>query len=133
MAKKKDPTRNPPSWLEKGLFISVIVIIIAIAFPIFWRLNQTTREFYACVSLQQELEECIIQWKEENNITSALVKIPEDELRARYGKAFPTCPVVNKDGTITELVKIDKSGCSISCTKHKYQEYVVKTSDDANK
>ena len=56
MAKKKDITRNPPSWLEKGLFITVILIIIAIAFPIFWRLNESTRQFYECVNLQNELQ-----------------------------------------------------------------------------
>lgn len=132
MAKKKDITRNPPSGLEKGLFISVIVLIVAIAFPIFWRLNKTTREFYECIHLQQELQKCIDDWREESGITSDLVKIPESELRARYGAEFPTCPVADKDGTYRELVKIDRSGCSVSCSKHTWIEYEIKESDDSN-
>ncbi len=126
MAKKKDITRNPPSWIEKGLFISVIVIIIAIAFPIFWKLNETTRQLYACIKLQDELEECINQWKKDNNITNPLTKIPADELAARYGKQFPSCPAYSD----IQLVKIDGNNCcSVLCTRHKLIKYEVDSTE----
>ena len=93
MAKKKDITRNPPSWLEKGLFITVILIIIAIAFPIFWRLNESTRQFYECVNLQNELQQCINDWKEETG-AGKFDTIPVEELRAIIKSAqFPVMSI----------------------------------------
>lgn len=130
MAKKKDITRNPPSWLEKGLFITVILIIIAIAFPIFWRLNESTRQFYECVNLQNELQQCINDWKEETG-AGQFSRIPLEELRARYGKEFPKCPY---DSTI-ELVKVSDGTCTVSCKRHTYDSQYdkVPTSDPNSK
>ena len=118
MAKKKDITRNPPSGLEKGLFVAVILIIIAIAFPIFWRLNETTRQFYACVKLQNELQECIEKWREENpEIASDPYKyISESEMIELYGQELPTCPV---DSSI-QLFKVQNG--TVSCRRHTYDE-----------
>ena len=128
MAKKKDITRNPPSWLEKGLFITVILIIIAIAFPIFWRLNESTRQFYECVNLQNELQQCINDWKEETG-AGKFDTIPVEELRARYGKEFPTCPY---DSSI-ELVKVSSGTCTVSCKRHTYDsQYDTVTTTDPN-
>lgn len=135
MAKKKDITRNPPSWLEKGLFITVILIIIAIAFPIFWRLNESTRQFYECVNLQNELQQCINDWKEETG-AEKFARIPLAELKARYGKEFPKCPY---DSSI-ELVKIEldqykQEVCTVSCKRHTYdsQYDTVPTTDPNSK
>lgn len=119
MAKKKDITRNPPSWLEKGLFIVVILIIVGIAFPIFWQLNQTTREMYQCVKLQEEMQEIVNQYRIDNNVVgyTRLSKAQLAELEAiiseRYG-SLPHCPF---DETI-DLFNTNNG--SISCRRHEY-------------
>lgn len=129
MAKKKDITRNPPSWLEKGLFIFIIVIMIAVAFPMFWRLNKDTREFYACYEKQKILLECLSEWKEETG-AGKYDKISEDEILRRYTEKtgeteLPRCP---HPGGETDALYQKRSG-TISCGYHKYVEKVIEKDD----
>lgn len=141
MAAKKDITRNPPSWLEKGLFILVLLIIVGIAFPIFWKLNQSTREYYECAGLQEELSACIERWendqvekwkaenveklkaqgKTDEQIQKALdtarmkMSITEAELAEYYGAEVPVCPHPTGDKEAKSLLKKG----FIACTDHK--------------
>ncbi len=120
MAKKKDITRNPPSWIEKGLFIVVILAIVAIAFPLFWGLNENTRALYACAKVQSVLSECIDEWKEETN-ADEYDPIPYEELLRRYqektgNSEFPSCPSDEE----TKLVREGDIIFGIICPNHNF-------------
>lgn len=134
MAKKKDITRNPPSWIEKGLFVVVILLIVAIAFPMFWNLNAETRVFYNCVHIQEELNELIAEWREETG-SESYKRITVEELRRRYEEKtgnhdLPTCP-----GDEPGIDESDKTqlyiGMSLTaqCVRHKFDYSYTKTDE----
>ncbi len=136
MAKQKDITRNPPSWLEKGLFVLIILLIIGIAAPIFMKINKTTFEFYACIKLQNEINECVDQWKEMHydewiaqGLTEKQIsqkKATQAEIEVIYGGPLPDCPYPKKSGS--EPLFKDRYGYA-ECSKHKYDEtYVLDSS-----
>lgn len=119
MAKKKDITRNPPSWLEKGLFVVIILIMVGIAFPIFWKLNDSTRELYTCYNEWSVLLECLDEWKTETN-AGKYDKISESEMLRRYQEKtgrteLPCCPY---DETVS-LFKV-RTG-TVGCANHAYK------------
>ena len=119
MAKKKDITRNPPSWLEKGLFVVTILVIVGIAFPIFWELNATTRELYTCYGEWAPMIECLNEWKEETN-AGKYAKIPADEMLRRYqektGKSeLPKCPYTGRD-------LFSARNGTVGCAEHAFVE-----------
>lgn len=130
MAKKKDITRNPPSWLEKGLFIVVILIMVGIAFPMYWKLNEHTREFYDCAEFQKVLLECVDEWREATG-ASAIKNPTEEELLAIYKEktgesAFPVCPHGGES-----IVKVNKKGgANVGCTEHPYDPVLGEIQDD---
>lgn len=120
MAKKKDITRNPPSWLEKGLFVVTILIMIGIAFPIFWRLNESTRELYVCYEEWSVLLDCLNEWKEDTG-AGKYDKITEAEMLARYqaktGRTeLPHCPY-NEDISLFK----PRTG-TVGCSEHAYKQ-----------
>ncbi len=137
MAKKKDITRNPPSWLEKGLFVVIILIMVGIAFPLFWDLNQPSREFYDCVEVQQVLLECMDELKNEKG-DDAYTK---DDLIARYQEKtgnteIPTCPHSSGENA-EELVKFRKVGkkeiVQVRCAEHEYDSTIGAIKKDDKK
>ena len=115
MAKKKDITRNPPSWLEKGIFVVIIAILVGIAFPVFWKLNESTRELYTCYSVWEPMIECLNEWKAEGNTG----RITEEEMLARYtaktgNTSLPTCPYDEK------ISLFGKRAGTVGCSAHGY-------------
>ncbi len=123
MAKKKDITRNPPSWIEKGLFIGLIVAVLAIAFPVFWSLNETTRELYACEAVQKELREIVEKWRTEEKGGDIYAKITRKELEELWGGPIPDCayPPKRADGGRSDTCNLfyDTFG-TIRCIYHVY-------------
>ena len=133
MAKKKDITRNPPSWLEKGLFVLMILVIVGIAFPIFWELNASTRELYDCYGEWKPLLECLNEWKEETG-ASKYDKISVDEMRRRYQEKtgrteFPCCP------SDPEKQLYNQRTGTVGCSDHAYIEGLgeIETEKDKKK
>ena len=60
MAKKKDITRNPPSWLEKGLFVVMILVIVGL-----WKMRKLRTNLVFLMTfgiLLRRLSERTTQW-----------------------------------------------------------------------
>ena len=131
MAKKKDITRNPPSWLEKSLFVVTILVIVGIAFPIFWELNATTRELYTCYNEWAPMIECLNEWREETN-PGKYAKIPPEEMLRRYQEKtgrteLPHCPYNPEQARFSE-----RQG-TVGCPTHAYIEGLGEIADEEDK
>ncbi len=123
MAKKKDITRNPPSWLEKSIFGIIILLAVAIAFPICWKLNQTTIELYTCYGKWSPILDCVEEWREQTN-PGKFENITREELLRRYREKigdenaeFPNCPY---DETKQLVNGRDGKVSSVGCSTHSY-------------
>ena len=124
MAKKKDITRNPPSKIEIGMFILALVIIVCIAFPIFYMLNTQTRLFNKCVKLQEQMRIDIAEWKAANGKDDRYV-LTDDDLAEIYPDGVPCCP---RDGERLYVVLYNGTYGNVMCSKSGHANTNIGTS-----
>ena len=109
--------------IEIGAFVVVVILIIGIALPIFYVLNDGTRLFNQCVELQADATEQLNAWKTANGIDiKDTTELTAEQLAQVFPNGVPCCP---KDGA--SLYVAVRGFGAITCKSHQKENLTAPT------